>query len=150
MQSRLIRQIVEVRITKRIVEAFQRGVRVASHVHSPVKHRHTTVAEHMPSAHRRYAAWTGARLLAAAEKIGPSTIALREAIMRTEPHPDQGFRFCLGILGFWAVLCCGKADKLVTIERTKCHGISLNGGIFVWFAERRRRCCHDFLTGTCR
>lgn len=96
--SRLIRQVVEVRITQRTVEVFHRGVRVASHVRSPVKHRHTTIAEHMPSAHRRYAAWTPARLLAAAEKIGPSTIALCEAIMRTKPHPEQGFRSCLGIL----------------------------------------------------
>ena len=52
----------------------------------------------MPSAHRRYAFWTPARLLAAAEKIGPSTIALCEAIMRAKPHPEQGFRSCLGIL----------------------------------------------------
>jgi len=96
--SRLIRQVVEVRITQRTVEAFHRGVRVASHVRSPVQHRHTTIAEHMPSAHRRYAAWTPARLLAAAERIGPSTIALCEAIMRAKPHPEQGFRSCLGIL----------------------------------------------------
>jgi transposase len=41
-----------------------------------VKRRHTTIPEHMPSAHRRYAFWTPARLLAAAEKIGPSTVAL--------------------------------------------------------------------------
>jgi len=52
----------------------------------------------MPSAHRRYAFWTPARLLAAAEKIGPSTVALCETIMRTKPHPEQGFRSCLGIL----------------------------------------------------
>ena len=96
--SRLIRQVVEVRATQTTIEAFYRGVRVASHVRSPLKHRHTTIAEHMPSAHRRYAAWTPARLLAAAEKIGPSTIALCEAIMRTKPHPEQGFRSCLGIL----------------------------------------------------
>src|SRR6266851_5498916 len=63
-----------------------------------VKHRYTTIPEHMPSAHRRYAFWTPARLLAAAEKIGPSTVALCEAIMRTKPHPEQGFRSCLGIL----------------------------------------------------
>jgi hypothetical protein len=63
---------------------FHRGVRVASHARSPVKHRHTTIPEHMPSAHRRYAFWTPARLLAAAEQIGPSTVALCEAIMRAK------------------------------------------------------------------
>ncbi len=96
--SRLIRQVVEVRITEQTAEVFHRGVRVASHARSPVKHRHTTIPEHMPSAHRRYAFWTPARLLAAAEQIGPSTVALCEAIMRAKPHPEQGFRSCLGIL----------------------------------------------------
>jgi hypothetical protein len=33
-----------------------------------------------------------------AEKIGPATLALFEAIMRAKPHPEQGFRACLGIL----------------------------------------------------
>jgi transposase len=71
---------------------------VASHVRSFVRHRHTTVAEHMPSAHRRYAAWTPTRMMREAGKIGPATIALVEAIMQAKPHPEQGFRACLGIL----------------------------------------------------
>ena len=96
--SRLIRQVVEVRATQATVEVFHRGVRVASHARSPVRRRHTTISEHMPSAHRRYAFWTPERLLAAANKIGPSTMALCEAIMRAKPHPEQGFRSCLGIL----------------------------------------------------
>ena len=33
-----------------------------------------------------------------AAKIGPATIALVEAIMTAKPHPEQGFRSCLGIL----------------------------------------------------
>lgn len=52
----------------------------------------------MPSAHRRYAEWTPARVMRQAEKIGPATTALLEAIMRAKPHPEQGFRACLGIL----------------------------------------------------
>jgi transposase len=96
--SRMIRQVVEVRATEATIEVFHRGTRIASHARSGVKHRHTTIPEHMPSAHRRYAFWTPGRLLAAAEQIGPSTVALCEAIMRTKPHPEQGFRSCLGIL----------------------------------------------------
>jgi hypothetical protein len=52
----------------------------------------------IPGPSSRYAFWTPARLLAAAEKIGPSTIAQCEAIMRAKPHTEQGFRSCLGIL----------------------------------------------------
>ena len=96
--SRLIRQVVEVRVTEMAIEVFHRGSRVASHVRSSLPHRHTTIPEHMPSAHRRYAYWTPVRLLEAADKIGPATVALCEAIMRLKPHPEQGFRSCLGIL----------------------------------------------------
>jgi transposase len=96
--SRLIRQVVEVRITQTTIEVFHRGMRMASHRRSAVPRRHTTIPEHMPSAHRRYAFWTPARLLAAAEKIGPSTAALCQIIMQAKPHPEQGFRSCLGIL----------------------------------------------------
>jgi transposase len=96
--SRLIHQQVEARITDTTVEILHKGSRVASHVRSLVKNRHTTIEEHMPSAHRRYAAWTPARLMHEAARIGPSTIALIEAIMKAKPHPEQGFRSCLGIL----------------------------------------------------
>ena len=33
-----------------------------------------------------------------AAKVGPGTIALVDAIMKAKPHPEQGFRSCLGIL----------------------------------------------------
>jgi transposase len=96
--SRLIREEVEARITDTTVEVLHKGTRVASHARSSVRHRHTTVAEHMPSAHRRYAAWTPAKMMCEAGKIGTATIALVEAIMQAKPHPEQGFRACLGIL----------------------------------------------------
>jgi transposase len=52
----------------------------------------------MPSAHRRYADWTPTRLLREAAAIGPATVALVERILTAKPHPEQGFRACLGIL----------------------------------------------------
>jgi transposase len=52
----------------------------------------------MPSAHRRHAAWTPARITAVADRIGPATAALTAAVMAERPHPEQGFRTCLGIL----------------------------------------------------
>jgi transposase len=96
--SRLIREMVEARITDTTVEILHKGVRVASHARSHVRYRHTTIPEHMPSAHRRYAEWTPTRMMREAAKIGPATIALIEAIMKAKPHPEQGFRACLGIL----------------------------------------------------
>ena len=71
---------------------------VASHAKSPGRRGHVTVPEHMPSAHRRHAAWTPARMMAAADRIGPAAAALFSEIMTDRPHPEQGFRTCLGIL----------------------------------------------------
>jgi transposase len=95
---RLIRELVDVRVADRTVEAFHKGERVASHAKSPGRRGHTTIADHMPSAHRRHASWTPARITAVAQKIGPATAALTSAIMTDRPHPEQGFRTCLGIL----------------------------------------------------
>ncbi len=97
--SKLIREIVDARITGTTVEIFHKGERIACHVFSAVRHRHTTITEHMPSAHRRYAAWTPAKMMDEATKVGPATVALFEAIMKAKPHPEQGFRSCLGIVG---------------------------------------------------
>ena len=95
---RLIRQVLDVRVTEGTVEAFHRGERVASHPRALHRCGHTTLPEHMPSAHRRHAQWTPARLLEEAARIGPSAVALCEAVMTARPHPEQGFRTCLGIL----------------------------------------------------
>ena len=37
-------------------------------------------------------------LIAAGEKIGPSTAAFFQAVIAARPHPEQGFRTCLGVL----------------------------------------------------
>ena len=94
----LIRQEVDVRVCGAVVEIFHKGQRVASHPRRSGRRAHVTVPEHMPSAHRRHAEWTPARMLAAAEKLGPSVTAFCEAVMADRPHPEQGFRTCLGIL----------------------------------------------------
>src|SRR5207245_6197044 len=45
-----------------------------------------------------YGKWTPGGLIAAGEKIGPSTAAFFQAVIADRPHPEQGFRTCLGIL----------------------------------------------------
>ena len=54
--------------------------------------------EHMPQAHRRHAEWTIERIGREAAAIGPATAALTALILESRPHPEQGFRACLGIL----------------------------------------------------
>ena len=95
---RLLREQVEARITARTVELFHKGERVAVHVRGGLRGRHTTLPEHMPQAHRRHAEWTIERIGREAAAIGPATAALTAIILESRPHPEQGFRACLGIL----------------------------------------------------
>ena len=94
----LVGEHVDVRISASTIEIFHRGRRVASHLRSATHGHHTTDAAHMPAAHRRYAEWTPGRIVRWAEQTGPATAALAAEILRSRPHPEQGFRSCLGIL----------------------------------------------------
>ncbi len=95
---RLAKQKLWARISERSVEIFHKGKRVAAHMRASGNRRHTTVAEHMPSAHRRYANWTPDRIRRDAAAIGPNTETLSDLILRAKPHPEQGFRSAIGIL----------------------------------------------------
>ena len=94
----LVRREVEARVTDTTVEIVHGGQRVASHAYSPLKGRHTTVAEHMPAAHRAHLEWTPGRFERWAADIGPSTRHLVEHLLTNKPHPEMGYRSCLGLL----------------------------------------------------
>ena len=94
----LVKKPLEARITENTVECFYQGRRVASHLRSPLKGRHTTVAEHMPASHRQYAQWSPERIIRWAEKSGPATASVIQTILERRAHPQQGFRSALGIL----------------------------------------------------
>jgi transposase len=52
----------------------------------------------MPRAHQHYAEWTPQRLIHWAATSGPATAQVVETILASRPHPQQGFRSCLGIM----------------------------------------------------
>jgi len=89
---------VEIRVSASTIEVFEDGQRIASHMRNFMRGRHTTLAEHMPVAHREHMEWSPSRIINWAAKIGPQTRALTEAILADRPHPEQGYRSCLGIL----------------------------------------------------
>jgi transposase len=95
---RFAREQVEARITARTIELFHKGERIATHLRGSSNGRHTTVPEHMPSSHRRFADWTIERIAREAAAIGPSAALLCKRILADRPHPEQGFRACLGVL----------------------------------------------------
>ena len=94
----LLHEAVDVRASVSTVEIFHRGQRVAAHARSDVRGRHTPEPAHMPKAHQRHLEWTPSRIIGWAQTIGPATAALVEAILVDRPHPEQGYRSCLGIL----------------------------------------------------
>lgn len=94
----LCRLELEARLTARVVECFHKGRRVASHVRSSERGRHTTAKEHMPKAHQAYLEWTPERIAQWTGAAGPATRQLVERIIASKPHPQQGFRAALGIM----------------------------------------------------
>jgi transposase len=94
----LIGQHLEARITALAVEILHRGQRVASHARSSRRRDFTTVAEHMPAAHRAHAEWTPQRLLHWGQSIGIATAAVVLRLLEAQQHPEHGYRACLGLL----------------------------------------------------
>lgn len=89
---------VDVRLGAQVVEVLYKNRRVASHMRSYVPGRATTCSEHRPKAHQEYLDWTPSRIIRRAGEIGPHTEKLVEIIMASKPHPEQGYRSCLGII----------------------------------------------------
>ena len=94
----LVHQEVDVHLTAETLEVLHRGVRVASHVRSYEPGKATTLTEHMPKAHQKYLGRTPSRLIEDAQRTGPCTGELVEAILAAKRHPEMGYRSCLGIL----------------------------------------------------
>jgi transposase len=108
----LIRAEVDTRLTQRTLEVFHRGKRVAAHQRRYGGRRHGTDPDHMPSAHRRYAEWSPERFQRWAKTIGPNTETLIIAVLANRPHPEQGFRTCLGILRLYRGIETARAERV--------------------------------------
>jgi len=93
----LIKQQLDTRITRSTVECFHKAKRVAVHVRSD-GHGHSTIAEHMPNAHRDYAQWTPERFIRWGRSIGEQTAIATNIIMSKRRHPQQAFRACMGLM----------------------------------------------------
>ena len=89
---------VELRITATTLEVLLKRQRIAAHARSALAGGFTTVAEHMPASHRAHRQWTPAKLIAWGERIGAATGAVVRWQMEKRPHPEQGYRSCLGLM----------------------------------------------------
>jgi transposase len=94
----LLRAEVDVRLTASTVEIFHSGQRVAVHVRGTRVGGYTTESRHRPKSHQKHLEWTPSRLIRWGQSIGAATGTLVQKIIERKPHPEQGYRACLGLL----------------------------------------------------
>jgi len=94
----LVGQQVEVRLSSQTVELLYKHRRVASHLRSNKEGHFSTNPEHRPKSHQRYLEWTPSRMIRWAKQTGPATARLVEEILASKPHPEMGYRSCLGLI----------------------------------------------------
>ncbi|MDS4016312.1 MAG: hypothetical protein RKP46_18430 [Candidatus Accumulibacter sp.] len=127
MLYRFAREKVDNRLTATTLELFHRGVRIASHVRSDARGRHTTVDAHMTPGHRAVLGWDAPRLIEWATRIGPHNAALVQRVLRQRRHPQHGYRACLGILRFAKAYGDDRleaaCERAITISATSCSSL---------------------------
>ena len=94
----LVQELVEIRSTPTTVEIFHQGQRVASHRRSLGIDKAITNREHRPKSHQAHLEWTPSRMVNWAATIGSHTAQLFQQILADKPHPEMGYRSCLGII----------------------------------------------------
>ena len=86
--------------SKQTVEIYFENKRVAVHPRLFKIGSYSTIPEHMPSSHRAYAEWSPSRLISWGKSFGEYTEQLIRRIMEVKPHPEMGYRSCMGILHY--------------------------------------------------
>lgn len=94
---RLVGEEVEVRATRSAVEILHKGRRVAAHVRSYERRKYVTDPDHMPVRHREHLQWTPSKLIQWGHSVGPKVGELVELTLNSRPHPEHGYRACLGL-----------------------------------------------------
>jgi len=94
----LVGQVLELRVTQTALEVLHRGQRVAAHKRNAHKGGFTTVAAHLPAAHRAHLEWSPDRLIHWGQSIGVATGQTVARLLQERKHPEHGYRACLGLL----------------------------------------------------
>lgn len=95
---RLRGEEVMVHAGEQTIAVFYQGKCVAEHPRSRKSNGHTSNTAHMPKAHAKHQEWSPSRFLSWAQSIGPATERVVRYQLTSRPHPEHGYRACLGIL----------------------------------------------------
>ncbi len=127
---RLVKQKLELWATATTIEVYHGHRRVASHVREYGRRRYITDPAHMPASHRAHAEWTPSRLIRWARTVGPATAQMTERILESRPHPEHGYRACLGLMSLAkrhgaerVEAACARAVALRTIAYSSVKSI---------------------------
>ena len=94
-----IKQKVDVRITRNIVEIFFEGNRICSHPRLYGRNnQYSTLEIHMPPDHQKYVTWNGDRFKSWATKIGENTVAVVGLFLESHKIEQQGYKACMALL----------------------------------------------------
>lgn len=94
----LIHKRVEVWYSTTTVSIYYEGREVATHPRMKKRGAYSTQTIHMSSAHQKYLEWSPGRIIDWGLTIGPHTSKLLQTIMERRPHPEMGYRSCLGLM----------------------------------------------------
>jgi len=94
----LIGKKVEVWFSSKTVSITHEGKEVALHPKMLHKGQYSTQINHMASAHKKYLEWNPGKIMNWGLTVGTETSKLFKNIMDSRPHPEMGFRSCLGII----------------------------------------------------
>lgn len=94
-----IKQKVDVRLPKNIVEVFFSGNRISSHPRLYGRSgQYSTIEAHMPPDHQKYVTWNAERFISWAEKIGENTTVVVRFFLSSHKVEQQGYKSCMALL----------------------------------------------------
>ncbi len=94
-----IKQKVDVRITKNVIEVFFDCNRICSHPRlSGRLGQYSTLEAHMPPNHQKYVSWNSERFRNWAAKIGENTSVVVELFLTANKVEQQGYKACMALL----------------------------------------------------
>lgn len=94
-----IKQKVDVRITRNVIEVFYDGNRICSHPRMYGRSgQYSTIEAHMPPDHQKYVSWNGERFLRWAEKVGEHAAVVVRFFLTSNKVEQQGYKSCMALL----------------------------------------------------
>jgi len=94
-----IKQKVDVRVTRNVIEVFFEGYRICSHPRLYGRNnQYSTIEAHMPPDHQKYVTWNGDRFKSWAAKIGENTVSVVRLFLESHKVEQQGYKACMALL----------------------------------------------------